>query len=116
MGDLSNFKRGQIVAARLAGAFVTKAVSAYMNCGKTTSVKRNSERKSTDRTKSWYIGDCFEKSHTSVKRNSERKSTDKTKSWYIGDCFEKSHNYWSTGGSKTKYILKTLFPQKLTGD
>jgi hypothetical protein len=56
MGDLSNFERGQIIGARLAGASVTKAATllgilrttvpkvtlAYTNYGKTTSAKRNS--------------------------------------------------------------------------
>jgi hypothetical protein len=56
MGDLSDFERGQIFGARLAGASVTKTVtllgvsratvsevmSAYTNNGKTTSAKRNS--------------------------------------------------------------------------
>jgi hypothetical protein len=52
MGDLPNFERGQIVGALLTGTFKTKAavskvISAYTNLGKTTSAKRNSERKST---------------------------------------------------------------------
>jgi hypothetical protein len=56
MGDLSDFERGQIVDARLAGAFVaktatllgvaretvSKVMSAYANHGKTTSAKKNS--------------------------------------------------------------------------
>jgi transposase len=61
MGDLSDFERGQMVGVGLAGASVTKTptlfgvwratvskvISAYMNHGKTTSMKRNSGRKST---------------------------------------------------------------------
>jgi IS30 family transposase len=62
MGDLSNFERGQIIGARSAGASmkrtatllgvlratVSKVMLAYrMHHGKTTSVKRNSGRKST---------------------------------------------------------------------
>jgi transposase len=60
MGDMSDFERGKIVGACLAGAFVTKtamllgilratvskAMSAYTNDGKTTSAKRKSGRKS----------------------------------------------------------------------
>jgi hypothetical protein len=60
MGDLSNFERGQIISGRLAEASViktatllgvlrvtvSKVMSAYTNHGKTTSVKRNSRRKS----------------------------------------------------------------------
>jgi hypothetical protein len=61
MGDSSNFARGQIVGARLAGASViktatllcvwrataSKVMPAYANRGKTTSAKRNSGLKST---------------------------------------------------------------------
>jgi malate synthase len=60
MGDLSDFERGQIVDARLAGArdktatllsvsraIVSKVMSVYMNHGKITSARRNSGRKST---------------------------------------------------------------------
>jgi transposase len=56
MGDLFDFERRQIVGARLAGASMTKTATllgvsrvtiskvmlAYMNHGKTTSVKMNS--------------------------------------------------------------------------
>jgi IS30 family transposase len=56
MGDLSNFVRGRIIGAHLAGASVTKIdtllgvsratvskdMLAYTNHGKTTSAKRNS--------------------------------------------------------------------------
>jgi IS30 family transposase len=72
MGVLSNFKRGQIIGTHLAGASVTKTatllgvltatvsrvMSAYMNNGKTGSVKRNSGQKSTLTER-----DCFKKSH-----------------------------------------------------
>jgi hypothetical protein len=61
MGDLSHFERGQIVGRRLAKVFliktatllgvsrvtVSKVMLADTNHGKTTSVKRNSGRKST---------------------------------------------------------------------
>jgi hypothetical protein len=62
MGDLSDFERGHIVGARLAGAChkkkncqiisvpratVPKVTLTYTNHGKTTSTKRKSVRKST---------------------------------------------------------------------
>jgi predicted transcriptional regulator len=59
MGDLSDFRRGQIIGARLAGVSVTKTatllglsgaavskvMAVYTNHGKTSSAKRNSGRK-----------------------------------------------------------------------
>jgi predicted transcriptional regulator len=59
VGDLSNFQRGQIVGARLAGtsviktatllgafrAAVSKVITAYTNHGKTSLAKRNGGRK-----------------------------------------------------------------------
>jgi transposase len=61
MGCLSDFERGEIIGARLAGASVMKTakllrvsretvcrvMSAYTNYGKTTSAKGNGGRKST---------------------------------------------------------------------
>jgi transposase len=60
-GNLPDFDKGQLVSARLAGAYVakpatllnllratvSKVMSACTNHGKTTSAKRNSGRKST---------------------------------------------------------------------
>jgi predicted transcriptional regulator len=71
MEDLSDFERGQIVGAQLAGAFVietatllgisratvSKVMSAYTNHGKTTSAKINIERERS----SYIEKDCFEK-------------------------------------------------------
>jgi hypothetical protein len=73
MGDLSDFERGSIISARLAGipvrktdillgisrATVSNVMSAYTNHGKTTSVKRNSGRKSTDRRRLQYTEKYF---------------------------------------------------------
>jgi hypothetical protein len=87
---LSDFERGQIVGARLAGTSVTKTatllgalratvskvMSTYTNHGKTTSAEREQ----------W------------AKINIDRK-----RSSYTEGCFEKSQNYCSTGDSRTKY-------------
>jgi hypothetical protein len=78
MGDLSDFERGQIVGARLAGASViitatllgvlretvSKVMLAYStHHGKPMSVKRNMGKVTIDRNRSLYIEkDCFEKS------------------------------------------------------
>jgi transposase len=79
MEDLSNFERGQIAGVRLAGACViktatllsvsratvSKVMSAYTNHGKTISVKRNSERKST----------LTERDHPTLRRIVSKKHT-----------------------------------------
>jgi hypothetical protein len=78
--DLSDFDRGQIVDARLAGASVTKSAtllgvpratvskvkSAYINHGKTTPISEEEQwpKINIDRKRLSYIEkDCFEKSH-----------------------------------------------------
>jgi hypothetical protein len=59
MGDLSDFQKGQVIGARLAGAYVTKTVTvlgvsiaavpivmtAYTNFRKTSSATRTTDRK-----------------------------------------------------------------------
>jgi hypothetical protein len=78
MGDLSDFEKGKIVSAHLAGSSATKTatllrvlrgavsndLSAYMNHGKTTSGEEVQWAKiDNDRNRSSYIEkDCFEKS------------------------------------------------------
>jgi predicted transcriptional regulator len=56
-------------------ATVSKLMASYMNHGKTTTVKRNSGQKSTDRKRSSYI---------------------------VKNCFEKSKNYCSTGDRRAE--------------
>jgi transposase len=104
MGDLSDFERGQIVRARLAGAFViktaillgvsratvSKVMSAYTNHGKTTSAKRNSGRKST---------------LTERDRRTFRRTVSKNQRTTAAQV---------TGQQNWIFILKTLFQQKLT--
>jgi predicted transcriptional regulator len=89
MGSLSDFERGQIVGACLAGASVTKTatllgisratvskvMSAYANHGKPTSANRNSEWKST---------------LTEIDRHALRRIVSKSQ-------------YCSTGDSRTEY-------------
>jgi predicted transcriptional regulator len=105
MGDLSDFERGQIVGARLAGASViksttllgvsrttvSKVMSTYTNHGKTTSAKRDSERKST-------LTEIDRRALRIVSKNRINTAAAQV------NC------------SRTEYvfILKTLFPQKLS--
>jgi hypothetical protein len=86
MGDLSDFERGQITGARLAGASVTKTVpllgvsrvtvskvmSAYMNHGKTKSAVGETQHR-------------------------------KRLSYIEKGCFKKPINQCSTGDSRTEY-------------
>jgi transposase len=81
MGDLSNFERGQILDARLAGTSMTKTVtllgvsratvckvmSAYANHRMTTSMKTNSGRKSTLRERDCHtLGRIVLKNHRTI--------------------------------------------------
>jgi transposase len=83
MGDSSNFERGHIVGAQLAGASVTKTATllgvsratvskvisaySYMNHGKTISAKRYSERKSTLSERDYYtLRKIVSKNHTTT--------------------------------------------------
>jgi transposase len=103
MGGLSDFERGQIVDARLTGASViktatllgvskatvSKIMSAYTNHGKTTQAKRNSGRNSTlTETDSRILRKIVSKSHSTAAQ--------------------------VTGRQKWIFLLKTLFPQKLS--
>jgi predicted transcriptional regulator len=101
MGDLSDFERGQINVAHLAGASVTKTakllgvsratvskvIMAYTNHGKTTSLKRNSGQNST-----------------LTERMLKFNIIERKRLLYIEkDCFEKSQNYCSTSDSRAEY-------------
>jgi hypothetical protein len=93
MGDLSNFDKGQIIGAHLAGASVIKTATllcvlrvtvcrvmyAYTNHGKTNNISEQEE---------W------------VKINNDRQ-----RSYSEIDCFEKSHNYCSTGDRTAELIF-----------
>jgi predicted transcriptional regulator len=102
MGDLSYIERGQITGARVGGASVTKpaellgasratvskVLSAYTNHDKTTSARRNSGRKLT---------------LTERDRRIFRRIVSK--------------NHTTTAAQRQQsliFILKTLFPQKLS--
>jgi transposase len=103
MGDFSDFERGQIVGARLAASSVTKTVtllgvlratvskvmSAYTNHGETTPAKRNGGQKST----------LTERDRRTLRR-----------------IISKSHSTAAqvTGRQKWIFLLKTLFPEKLS--
>jgi hypothetical protein len=96
--ETSDFERGKIIGACLAGASMTKIVtllgvlrptvskviSEHTNHGMTTSVKRNSGRKST----------LTKKNHRTLRRT----------------VLKKPQNYCSTGDSRTEYvfIVKTV--------
>jgi hypothetical protein len=89
MGDLSDSERGQIVAARLAGAFV-KILHTLLGASRATVYKVASEYTKHEK-------------GTSAKRNTWRNSTptERDTSLYAEtDFFGKSHNYCSTGGSR----------------
>jgi hypothetical protein len=80
MGYLSNFERGQIVGACLAGAYVTKTatllgasrmtvskvMSAYTNHGKTTSVKRNGQKSALTETDCCTLRRIVSKNHRTI--------------------------------------------------
>jgi hypothetical protein len=87
MGDLSDFERGQIVDARLAGVFVIKTATllgvsrttvstvmlAYMNYGKTTSAKRTvGENQHSQKEMSHIEKDCSEKSRKNHRITAEQ--------------------------------------------
>jgi transposase len=100
VGDLSNFERGQIVDAQLAGASVTKTAtilgipgatvskvtSAYTNHGKATSAKKSSGQKST----------LTERDHCTLRRT----------------LLKNHSNCCSTGDSRTEYSSRRPFFHK----
>jgi hypothetical protein len=97
MEDFSDFKRGEVVHARLAGASVIITVTLLGVSRATVSI---------------YIGihesweDNISEEKQQVKINNDRKRSSCTE-----DCFEKSQNHCSRGD-----ILKTPFSQNLFGE
>jgi hypothetical protein len=85
MEALSNFERGQIVGACLAGASVIKTATLF-------GVLRVEISKVMQHIQ--ILGRQYQQRGTVGKSQHQQKEK---------DCFEKSHNYCSTGDSRTEY-------------